>query len=226
MKLVLKKFLFLILPLTLWGCGHESVGRDFAFDDSKGYALLSYDVSFIGDPFPNFSFYLFPYDEATGKINPKSRVEMGCGYLCSRGNEEVRFFLKPIDPGTYVVGYFFYQVDFDATILCFSDQSVKVKPEAGTILYMGEMTISKDHPNGLVMDKLEIRSHDERHVRRRLAKFPNILEVDAMYGPDGEMRAIRNTAKPGEIKISPVDYVGFERGELKRNDVCIWDYAS
>ncbi len=223
---VLRNLLILIFPFALGSCGHESVGRDFAFDDSKDYALLSYDVTFIGDPFPNFSFYLFPYDEATGTINPKSRVEMGCGFMCSRGNEEVRFFLKPIDPGTYIVGYFFYQIDFDQTLLCFSGQSVKVKPEAGTILYLGELTLSKDHPNGLVMDKFEVKTHDEAHVRARMAKFPNILEVDAMYGPDGKMRAVRNTAKPGEIKIAPLEYVAFERGELKRDDVCIWDYAT
>jgi len=226
LKFSLKNFLFLIFPVALSGCGHESVGHDFAFDDGKGYALLAYDISFIGDPFPNFSFYLFPYDEATGTINPKTRVEMGCGYLCSRGNEEVRFFLKPINPGNYVVGYFFYTIDYGRTILCFSGQTIKVEPEAGTILYLGELTISKDHPNGLVMDKLEIQTHDEAHVRARLAKFPNILEVDAMYGPDGKMRAVRNTAKPGKILVAPVDYVAFERGDLKRDDVCIWDYAS
>ncbi len=222
----LKKFLFLIFPIALAGCGHESVGQKFAFDDSKGYALLAYDVAFIGDPFPNFSFYLFPYDAATGTINRKTRVEMGCGFLCSRGNEEVRFFVKPIKPGTYVVGYFFYQIDFDRTLLCFSEQSVKISPEAGTVLYLGELTMSKDHPNGLVMDKLEIKAHDVAHVRARLAKFPNILEVDALYGPDGKMRAVRNTADPGEIMVAPVDYVAFERGELKRDDVCIWDYAT
>lgn len=222
----LRNFLILIFPLALAGCGHESVGHKFAFDDSKSYALLAYDISFIGERFPNFSFYLFPYDEAAGTINPKSRVEMGCGYLCARGNEEVRFFLKPISPGTYVVGYFFYQLDFDRTILCFSEQSVKIKPEAGTILYLGELIVSKDHPNGLVMDKLEILTHGPDHVRARLAKFPNILEVDALYGPDGKMRAVRNTADPGEILVAPVNYVAFERGELKRDDVCIWDYAS
>lgn len=222
----MRKFLFLILPLAVAACGHEPVGRDFAFDDSKGYALLAYDVGFIGDPFPNFSFYMFPYDEATGTINPKSRVEMGCGYMCARGNEEVRFYLKPINPGTYVVGYFFYQIDFERTILCFSGQTGKIKPKAGTILYLGEMTISKDHPNGLVMDKLEIKTHDEAHVRARLAKFPNILEVDEMYRPDGELRAVRNTANPGKIMVAPVEYVAFERGDLKRDDVCIRDYAS
>lgn len=222
----LTRLLFVLGLLTLTGCGHEPVGRDFEFHDAKGYALLAFDISVIGDPFPNFSFYLFPYDEEAGTIDHKKRVEMGCGYLCSRGNEEVRFYLKPIDPGTYVVGYTAYQTDFERTLLCYAPQTIELKVEAGTILYMGEMTLSLDHPNGLVMDKLEVLSHGEDHVRARLAKFPNILEVNSLYRPNGEMRAVRNTAKPGRVVIAPVDYVAFERGELQRDDVCIWDYAS
>ncbi len=222
----MKKFLFVVIPLFVAACGHEPVGRDFWFDDTKSYSLLAYDISFIGDPFPNFSFYLFPYDEATGAIDRKGGVQMGCGYLCSRGNEEVRFYLKPIDPGTYVVGYFYYQVDYGSTLLCFAPQTQVVKPTAGTIHYLGELVISMDHPSGLVLDKLEIIAHDEDHVRARLAKFPNVLEVDPLHRPDGERRAVRNTAQPGKIVAAPVNYVAFERGEVQRSDACIWDYVN
>lgn len=215
-----------VLLGLLASCGHEPVGRDFAFDDSKGYALLAYDVSFIGDPFPNFAFYMFPFDEASGTIDDKSRVEMGCGYICSRGNEEVRFYMKPINPGTYVLGYLSYQVDNNRTILCYNRQTIKIEVEAGTVHYLGELTPSMDHPSGLVMDKLYVTGHDEAHVKARLAKFPNVLEVNVMYRPDGELRATRNTAGAGKIVITPVDYVAFERGEVQRPGVCIRDYTS
>lgn len=223
---ILKIVSWLIFVCLLAACGHEPVGRDFEFNDSKGYALLGYDISFIGDPFPNFSLYLFPYDPETGAIETGKRVETGCGFLCSRGNEEVRFYLKPIDPGTYVVGYLFYTTDFSRTILCYAPQSVEIEPRAGTIHYLGELTFSMDHPSGLVMDKLKITQHDEAHVRARLAKFPRVLEVDRMYRPDGTPRAIRSSAKAGEIVIAPLELVAFDRGEVNDEGACIRDYRS
>lgn len=220
---ILSGILFLGL---LASCGHEPVGRDFEFNASKGYALLGYDITFIGDPFPNFSLYLFPYDPETGAIETGKRVETGCGFLCSRGNEEVRFFLKPINPGTYVVGYVFYTTDFSKTILCYSRQTMEIETSPGTILYLGELTLSMDHPSGLVMDKLKITQHDEAHVRARLAKFPYVLEVDSMYRPDGTLRAVRSQAEPGQIVIAPVELVAFDRGEVNDEGACIRDYRS
>jgi hypothetical protein len=223
---MIKNLLIILSLLALSACGSEPIGRKFEFDDSKDYALLAYDITFIGEPFPNFSFYLFPYDAATGTINDRERVEMGCGYVCARGNEEVRFYMKALNPGPYVVGFLSYQADFNRTILCYAPQSLLVEAEAGTILYMGELNISLDHPAGLVMDKLEVIPHDETHVRRRLAKFPNVLEVNEMVRTDGTYRTVRNTANPGEIRVLPVNYVAFDRGAVQKEGVCIRDYDS
>jgi len=223
---MLKKFLIFLSFSLLAACGHEPVGRDFAFDDSKDYGLLAYDLYFVGEAWPNFTFYLFPYDEATGDIDYRDRTEMGCGYVCERGNEGVRFFLGAMDPGTYVVGYLHYQVEFKRTLLCFSDQTLEVTIEPGTVKYLGEIILPVLENRGLMNDKLAVLEHDVDHLRTRLQKFPNILEIDKMYRPNGTLRAVRREASPGKLAIQPVTYVSFNLPEVQREGACIWDYVN
>lgn len=225
-KTPLKFIAAAILSLVVTACGHEPVGKNFEFDETKDYGLLAYDIYFIGETWPNFSIYLFPYDEETGTIDAKHRVDTGCGFVCEIGNEEVRFYLKPVDPGTYVIGYMFFQGQHKKTILCYPEQTIEVTIEPGTVHYIGEMTIPMDYKDGVTMEKLELIPHDEEHVRGRLLNFPHVRDVDPIYRPDGTVRAVRNTAKPGRIVIDPLKYVTFERGEVKRENACILDYTS
>ncbi|HXV73203.1 MAG TPA: hypothetical protein VD713_00580 [Sphingomonadales bacterium] len=194
-----------VLSFLLAACISRSAGWLFEFNGDKKYALVVYDIYFISEDWPNYALYLFPYDPATGVINPKKRIKTGSGFISKHGNSGVEFYAGTADPGTYVAAFLFYQTQGKKTILCFPEQALLVPIEPGKIHYLGEMTFPLDHPEGVTYEKFEALSHDAAHVRGRLAKYPNVS---------------------GEIVIVPQVYVAFDPGTPTRENACIAGYAS
>lgn len=192
-----------LLALLAAACSHGKVGREFVFTPDKGYALIAYDIYFIAETWPNYALYLFPFDEETGAINPGKRVESGSGFISFRKNQGVKFYLGTSDPGSYVVGFLFFQSEGQRSILCFADKTLKVDIEPGKVHYLGEMTFTLDHPPGLTMMELDLIAHDKAHVRGRMAKYRNIQ---------------------APIVIAPHTFVSFERGEDTEEGACINGY--
>jgi len=193
----------LALSLFVASCGGGPVGRQFEFDASKDYALIAYDIYFIDDLWPNYSIYLFPYDQETKTIDYKNRHHTGSGFISQRSNEGVEFFLGTMDPGSYVVGYLYYQISYTKTMTCFPEQTVRVDLLPGKITYFGEMTFTLDYPRVHTM-KLEVTPHGRGHVAGRMSRYKTI---DA------------------ELIIQPLEYVSFEPGEVKGEISCIWNYV-
>ena len=194
----------LALGLFVASCSGGSVARQFEFDASKSYALFAFDIYFIDDLWPNYSIYLFPYDPETKTIDSKKRSRAGSGFISSRSNEGVEFYLGSIDPGTYVVGYLYYQISYSKTMTCFPEQTMRVDLLAGKITYIGEMTFTLDYPRVNTM-KLEVTPHGRGHVAGRMSRYRGI---DA------------------EVIIQPIEYVSFEPGEVKGDLSCIWNYVN
>lgn len=193
----------LLLALLAAACSHGKVAREFVFTPDKGYALIAYDIYFIAETWPNYAVYLFPYNEETGAIDETKRIESGSGFISFRKNEGVKFYLGTSDPGTYVVGFLFFQSEGQRSILCFADRSLKVDIEAGKVHYLGEMTFTLDHPPGLTMMDLDLIAHDKTHVLGRMAKYPNIQ---------------------APVVVVPHTFVSFDRGESTKEGACIGGY--
>ena len=189
--------------LFLAGCSNGDVGRLFEFDASKKYSLVAYDIYFIDDFWPNYGLYLFPYDAETGTIDYKDRHYTGTGFISTRGNEGVEFYLGTMDPGTYVVGYLYTQIERNKSMVCFPEQTARVDLVPGKITYIGELTFTLDYPRVHKM-KLEVIPHGQGHVAARMTKY----------------RAVN-----ADVIIQTEDYVSFDPGEVKGDLSCIWDYV-
>jgi len=193
------------LVLLLAGCIGRTAGWLFEFNADKKYALVAYDIYFVAENWPNYALYLLPYDPETGTIDPSKRIKTGSGFISKRGNSGVQFYVGTADPGTYVAAFLFYQTQGKKTILCFPEQALLVTVARGKIHYLGEMTFTLDHPEGVSYQKFEALAHDASHVRGRLSKYPNVS---------------------GEIVIVPQTYVAFDPGTPARANACIGDYSS
>lgn len=205
MSKIVSALVAVALGLATSSCVSRAAGWLFEFNSDKRYSLVAYDIYFIADSWPNYALYLFPYDPATGTINPNKRIKTGSGFISKTGNSGVQFYVGTADPGTYVAAFLYYQTQGKKTILCFPEQALMVTLDRGKIHYLGEMTFTLEHPEGVSLEKFTALPHDRSHVSGRLAKYPNVS---------------------GEIVIAPQTYVQFDPGTPTEEGACIGGYSS